>query len=53
MKSQAVFSDAGGMPGASGDEKVQGVPTRAAFAKLPGVVPCPELDGFPPVAGIE
>jgi hypothetical protein len=41
------------MPGESGDEKLHGDPTRAGFAKLPGVVPCAELDGLPPLAGIE
>jgi hypothetical protein len=41
------------MPGASGEEKAHAVPTRAALAKLPGVVPSARVDGLPPVAGIE
>ena len=51
MKSQAVFSDGAGMPGPSGELKVQGVPTRGARAKLPGFVPWRVEDGFSPRGG--
>ncbi len=46
MKSHAVFSDGGGMPGVSGDENMRGPPTSAGLAKLPGVVPWRPDDGL-------
>ncbi len=51
MKSQAVLSDGAGMPGVSGDENVQGVPTLPRCAKEPGVVPCFCVDGLSPSSG--
>lgn len=45
MKSHAVREDGAGMPGVSGDEYVSGPPTSGARAKLPGVVPCPPVEG--------
>src|SRR5687767_5261714 len=51
MKSQAVFSLGGGMPGVSGEEKVKGRPTAPGLAKLPGVVPCWSVDGLSPRRG--
>ena len=51
MKSHAVFADGSGMPGVSGDEKLSGPPMSGRFAKLPGVVPWPVVEGFPPWAG--
>ena len=46
MKSHAVFSDAAGMPGVSGEEKERGPPMSEGFAKLPGFVPCCRLEGL-------
>jgi hypothetical protein len=51
MKSQAVLSLGAGMPGASGDEKVRGVPTAPRLAKLPGDVPCAAVEGLSPSGG--
>ena len=51
MKSQAVRSDGGGMPGVSGELNASGRPSCGGFAKLPGVVPWPRLDGFEPARG--
>jgi hypothetical protein len=51
MKSQAVCGDGGGIPGVSGELKASDRPTCPGFAKLPGVVPWPRLDGFPPPVG--
>jgi len=51
MKSQAERGETGGMPGVSGELKASGLPTAAGWAKLPGVVPWPRLDGFPPPRG--
>jgi len=45
LKSHAVREDGAGMPGVSGDEYVSGPPTSGARAKLPGVVPCPPVEG--------
>ena len=44
-KSQAVDVLAGGMPGVSGELKLNGPPISARWAKEPGVVPCPVEDG--------
>jgi hypothetical protein len=46
MKSHAVRGDGGGMPGVSGELNARGCPTSGGFAKLPGVVPWRQLDGF-------
>jgi acetylornithine deacetylase/succinyl-diaminopimelate desuccinylase-like protein len=51
MKSQAVFGDGTGIPGASGEPKGTGVPMRAGQAKLPGDVPSARLEGFEPTGG--
>jgi hypothetical protein len=53
MKSHALRGDGGGMPGVSGELNVRAVPTRGGFAKLPGVVPWPRLDGLDPPRGSE
>jgi hypothetical protein len=51
MKSQAVLVDGAGMPGASGDANVYGVPTAPLRAKLPGEVPWRRVDGLSPTGG--
>jgi hypothetical protein len=51
MKSHAVRSLGAGMPGASGDEKLHGVPMRPRWAKLPGEVPWCVVDGSSPSGG--
>jgi hypothetical protein len=53
MKSQAVLSDGGGMPGVSGELNVHAVPTRPRCAKEPGVVPSAVVEGFWPSGGSE
>gem|GEM_PF-4915486 len=39
------------MPGVSGEENVQGEPTRGGLAKLPGLVPAAGSDGLLPTGG--
>jgi hypothetical protein len=57
MKSQAVFVEGAGIPGVSGDEKVNRPATPGAIrpgaAKLAGLVPAPVEDAFPPNGGSE
>jgi hypothetical protein len=47
----AVTEEGSGIPGVSGELKVQGVPTRPQRAKLPGVVPCDAEVGLLPKGG--
>jgi hypothetical protein len=51
MKSQAVFVEGCGMPGVSGELNDRGPPMSAGLAKLPGLVPCLSVEGFPPRGG--
>jgi hypothetical protein len=55
MKSHAVFSDGAGIPGVSGDENVHRPARPLAILgskeKLPGEVPKPLEEGFPPSGG--
>ena len=51
MKSQALCVEGAGMPGASGELKLQGVPTAGGRAKLPGFVPSPDEEGLWPRGG--
>jgi hypothetical protein len=57
MKSQAVFVEGWGIPGVSGEEKVNRPATPAAIlpgtAKLAGLVPALVDDAFPPSGGRE
>jgi hypothetical protein len=46
LKSQAVFADAAGMPGVSGELKVSAAPIWAFCAKLPGLVPLRCVEGW-------
>ena len=50
-QSFAVTGEGGGIPGESGELKVQGSPMLALRAKLPGFVPCRSVEGFPPRGG--
>ena len=51
MKSHAVLSDGGGMPGVSGELNVHAVPTRPRWANEPGEVPCRSVEGLSPIDG--
>ena len=51
MKSQAVKAEGWGIPGVSGELKLCLPPISGGFAKLPGVVPCPNIEGLLPKLG--
>ena len=51
MKSQALRSETGGIPGVSGELNARGPPICGGRAKLPGVVPSPVVEGLLPRGG--
>jgi hypothetical protein len=57
MKSHALFNEGSGIPGVSGEEKVNRPATPAAIfagaAKLAGLVPALVDEAFPPNGGRE
>jgi hypothetical protein len=51
MKSQAVFPEAAGIRGESGELNASGPPIDGGLAKLPGDVPAARLDGLALLSG--